>query len=103
MREVERIASSMVELTQHCQRLFRALKEAQLTKMDLSRSDPEAIDRMCGVLMKWQERAMCHSNDVQKFIISKAAHCPDLGPFDFIDLDCDYCATIKHIYYYYYY
>mmetsp|Transcript_77595 Transcript_77595/g.225181 ORF Transcript_77595/g.225181 Transcript_77595/m.225181 type:complete len:1855 (+) Transcript_77595:102-5666(+) len=87
LREVETLPTSLQILTQQSQRLFRALKEAQLTKMDLRRSDPKAMDKFCEVLLAWQSRAMAHSNIVQERIIRKVVHSPNLGPFDFTDLD----------------
>lgn len=47
---MERLPGSAKAMMEQCQRLFRALKEAQLTKMDLRRSSPEAIDRIAEVL-----------------------------------------------------
>jgi len=87
LKEVERLPGSVTVLMEHCHRLFRALKEAQLTKMDLNKSDPQAMERICQVLILWQERAMSHSNGVQKLIIRKVVTCPALGTFDFADLD----------------
>lgn len=87
MRDVEHLPSSLVTLTQQSQRIFRVIKESQLTKIDLVRSDPKAIDRACQVLLAWQERAMPHSNEVQKLIVRKVVMWPQLGSFDFADLD----------------
>lgn len=87
LKQVERLPGGVTALAEHCHRLFRAVKEAQLTKMDLRRSNPKALERICEVLLAWQERAMSHSNGVQKLIIRKVVNCPQLGPFDFADLD----------------
>lgn len=87
IREVERIPSTLASLTNQCQRLFRALKEAQLTKMDLRRSDPASIDKALEVLLAWKGKAMVCNNSVQTLIIRKVMNCPQLGPFDFADLD----------------
>lgn len=90
IREVERIPvkqSSLTVLTQQGQRVFRVLKEAQLTKMDLQRSDPEAAESVSKVLLAWQERVTAYSNSVQGLIIRKVVNWPQLGPFDFADLD----------------
>lgn len=87
LKEVEKLPSSVSALQEACHRLFRALKEAQLTKMDLHRSEPKALDRMCEVLSAWQERSMSNSNKVQRSIIRKVITWPQLGPFDFADLD----------------
>jgi len=87
LKQVERLPGTTAALLEHCHRLFRALKEAQLTKMDLRRSHPQATDRICEVLLAWQERAMSHSNRVQKLIVRKVVNWPQLGQFDFADLD----------------
>jgi len=87
LREVEHLPTGTAALMEHCQRLFRALKEAQLTKMDLCRSDPGAIDRIGDVFNAWQERAMCHPNGVHRLIIRKVITWSQLGPFDFTDLE----------------
>jgi hypothetical protein len=87
LRQMQRLPGSVSALTEHCQRLFRALKEAQLTKMDLRRSDPQATDHICEVLLAWQEKVMHHSNAVQRAMIRKVAIEKNLGTFDFADLD----------------
>jgi hypothetical protein len=87
MREVEHLPSNLPALTRQCQRIFRVLKESQLTKIDLRRSDPQAMERICVILQTWQERAMLHPNEVQRLIVRKAATWPQLGSFDFADLD----------------
>lgn len=87
IREVERIPGSLSTLTNQCQRLFRALKEAQLTKMDVRRNDPASIEKALEVLLAWKEKAMVCNNSVQTLIINKVMNCPQLGPFDFADLD----------------
>jgi len=87
IREVERIPSTLASLTNQCQRLFRALKEAQLTKMDLRRSDPGSVDKALEVLLAWKEKAMVCNNSVQTLIVQKVMSCQQLGPFDFADLD----------------
>lgn len=74
-------------LTNQCQRLFRALKEAQLTKMDLRRGDAKSVDRALEVLLIWAEKAMTCKNSVQELIIRKVIFWPQLGSFDFADLD----------------
>jgi len=55
--------------------------------MDLKRSDPQAVDKACQVLIAWQARAMTNSNRVHELIIRKAVTWPNLGTFDFTDLD----------------
>jgi len=87
LKEVEHLPGNAAALMEHCQRLFRALKEAQLTKMDLCRSDPRAIERICEVLIAWHEKAMCHPNSVHRLIIRKVVTWPQLGAFDFTDLE----------------
>lgn len=87
IREVERMPSSLSSLTNQCQRLFRAMKEAQLTKMDLRRSDPTSLDRALEVLLAWKDKAMVCHNSVQTLIVQKVMRCQQLGPFDFTDLD----------------
>ncbi|CAK0828442.1 unnamed protein product [Prorocentrum cordatum] len=87
LREVERLPGTQQALTQHSQRIFRALKESQLTKMDIRRSDPNALERLCEVILAWQAKAMSHCNAVQKLIVQKVVNCPRLGAFDFADLD----------------
>jgi len=87
LREVETLPGDLDNLTRQSQRIFRTLKESQLTMLDLRRSDPKAMDRICDVLLAWQQCAMAHSNHVQRLIVRKAVTCPQLGPFDFADLD----------------
>jgi len=87
LKEVEHLPASLAVLMQQCQRLFRALKEAQLTKMDLRRSDPQASERILEVFMAWQERAMCNPNSVHRAIVRKVVMWPQLGQFDFTDLE----------------
>eukprot|EP00930_Biecheleria_cincta_P042334 TRINITY_DN29121_c0_g1_i1.p1 TRINITY_DN29121_c0_g1~~TRINITY_DN29121_c0_g1_i1.p1 ORF type:complete len:1577 (+),score=242.18 TRINITY_DN29121_c0_g1_i1:81-4811(+) len=90
LREVERVpakSTSLAVLSQQGQRVFRVLKEAQLTRMDLQRSDPEAAESIRKVLLAWQERVTAYSNNVQGLIIRRVVNCPQLGPFDFADLD----------------
>jgi len=87
LREVEHLPTSLPALTRQSQRIFRTLKESQLTMLDLNRSDPEAMERTCEVLLAWQEREMAHSNHVQRLIVRKTVMWRQLGPFDFADLD----------------
>jgi len=87
LREVERLPGNPIALTQQSQRIFRVLKEAQLTKMDLRRSDPSSMEKICEVLIQWQEKTMSYSNAVQRMMVRKVVMCPRLGPFDFTDLD----------------
>eukprot|EP00931_Biecheleriopsis_adriatica_P045170 TRINITY_DN25892_c0_g1_i2.p1 TRINITY_DN25892_c0_g1~~TRINITY_DN25892_c0_g1_i2.p1 ORF type:complete len:1704 (-),score=338.00 TRINITY_DN25892_c0_g1_i2:137-5248(-) len=90
LREAERVPAGVTALPvliQQGQRVFRVLKEAQLTKMDLRRSDQEAAESICKVLFAWQERATAHCNNVQRSIVRKVVFWPQLGPFDFADLD----------------
>jgi len=87
LREVKALPSDLDNLTRQSQRIFRTLKESQLTMLDLRRSDPKAMDRICEVLLAWQQRAMAHPNHVQTLIVRKAATWPQLGAFDFADLD----------------
>lgn len=87
LKEVERLPGSVQALTLSCQKLFRVLKESQLTNLDLNRSDPKAMERIGEVLLAWQERAMCHSNNAQRAVVNKVVKCSKLGPFDFTDLD----------------
>jgi len=87
LREVERTPGNVAALTQQSQRIFRVLKEAQLTKMDLRRSDASSMEKICDVLIQWQERTMTQSNTVQRLMVRKVVMCPRLGPFDFTDLD----------------
>merc|ERR1719491_1500624 len=71
LREVENMPSNLQALALQSQRLFRALKEAQLTKMDMKRSDPEALEKASKVMLAWQERAMVHSNSLHQRIVQK--------------------------------
>eukprot|EP00929_Paragymnodinium_shiwhaense_P059818 TRINITY_DN29929_c5_g1_i1.p1 TRINITY_DN29929_c5_g1~~TRINITY_DN29929_c5_g1_i1.p1 ORF type:complete len:1527 (-),score=324.40 TRINITY_DN29929_c5_g1_i1:107-4687(-) len=87
LREVENLPGNLSTLTTQSQKIFRTLKESQLTMLDLRRSDPKAVERICEVLTAWQERSMSHSNDVQKSIVRKAVTWPQMGSFDFADLD----------------
>ncbi|CAE8696196.1 unnamed protein product, partial [Polarella glacialis] len=87
LREVERLPGSLQALTHQCQRLFRALKDSQLSKMDIRRSDPDSMEKALEVLLAWQERAMTCKNAVQRLIVRKVMNCRQLGPFDFADLD----------------
>jgi len=87
MKEVEHLQTNNAALTRQCQRVFRVLKESQLTKIDLRRSDPQALDRICEVLLTWQERTMLHPNEVQRLIVQKVVTWPHLGAFDFADMD----------------
>eukprot|EP00928_Gymnodinium_smaydae_P063628 TRINITY_DN47149_c0_g1_i1.p1 TRINITY_DN47149_c0_g1~~TRINITY_DN47149_c0_g1_i1.p1 ORF type:complete len:1550 (+),score=417.94 TRINITY_DN47149_c0_g1_i1:130-4779(+) len=87
LREAERLPTGQHAMHELCHKLFRALKEAQLTKLDLRRGDPRKIEQITETLITWQERAMLNSNAVQKAIVRKVVACPNLGPFDFADLD----------------
>eukprot|EP00403_Amphidinium_massartii_P021214 CAMPEP_0178402572 /NCGR_PEP_ID=MMETSP0689_2-20121128/16912_1 /TAXON_ID=160604 /ORGANISM="Amphidinium massartii, Strain CS-259" /LENGTH=1582 /DNA_ID=CAMNT_0020023479 /DNA_START=98 /DNA_END=4843 /DNA_ORIENTATION=+ len=87
MKEVEHIPTDLNALTTQSQRMFRVLKESQLTKIDLRRSDPQALDHICDILLAWQEKAMLHPNDVQALMIRRVVTWPHLGAFDFADLD----------------
>merc|ERR1740130_23650 len=87
LKETERLPNTTSALRQQSQRIFRVLKESQLTKMDLRRSDPKAMERVFTLLLAWQELAMSHSNIVQRLIVRKVASWPALGLFDFADLD----------------
>jgi len=74
-------------LFEACHRLFRAVKEAQLTKMNLHRSHKKEMEQVCQVFLEWQAQAMQNSNNVQRAIINKVCMCPQLGSFDFVDMD----------------
>jgi len=87
LKETERLPNTVSALRHQSQRIFRVLKESQLTKMDLRRSDRKAMERVCELLLAWQELAMSHSNIVQRLIVRKVAMWPALGLFDFADLD----------------
>ncbi|CAK0853073.1 unnamed protein product [Prorocentrum cordatum] len=87
LKEVSRLPGSLPALADHCHKIFRALKEAQLTKMDLRRTDPVTMDRIGEIFLAWSERAMSHPNGVHRAIIRKVVTCSNLGPFDFVDLD----------------
>jgi len=86
-KEVQHMPRTKPELTRNSQRVFRILKESQLTKIDLSRSDPEAMECISRILLAWQEHAVLHPNDVHALIVRKVVKWPHLGPFDFADLD----------------
>lgn len=87
LKETERLPNTTAALRHQSQRIFRVLKESQLTKMDLRRSDRQAMERVLQLLLAWQEHAMSHSNIVQRLIVRKVAFWPSLGLFDFADLD----------------
>eukprot|EP00928_Gymnodinium_smaydae_P034972 TRINITY_DN2467_c0_g3_i1.p1 TRINITY_DN2467_c0_g3~~TRINITY_DN2467_c0_g3_i1.p1 ORF type:complete len:1653 (+),score=416.81 TRINITY_DN2467_c0_g3_i1:99-5057(+) len=87
LKEAESLPGSLSALTRLSQRIFRTLKESQLTLLDVRRSDPKALERCCEVLEAWQSRSMAHPNHVQRLIIRKAMRCSQLGAFDFADLD----------------
>eukprot|EP00929_Paragymnodinium_shiwhaense_P000642 TRINITY_DN10088_c0_g1_i3.p1 TRINITY_DN10088_c0_g1~~TRINITY_DN10088_c0_g1_i3.p1 ORF type:complete len:1644 (-),score=470.94 TRINITY_DN10088_c0_g1_i3:125-5056(-) len=87
MKEVEHLPTSTSVLTRQSHRIFRVLKEAQLTKIDLRRSDAQAMERALQVFLAWQSRTMLHPNEVQRLIVRKAVLWPQLGSFDFADLD----------------
>jgi len=87
LRESDRVQGNTQTLQDMCQKLFRALKEAQLTRLDLTRSDADSVARVMELFLLWQERAFLNSNNVQKKIIENVIGCSDLGPFDFADLD----------------
>merc|ERR1719162_968678 len=87
LKETERLPNTVSALRHQSQRIFRVLKESQLTKMDLRRSDRQAMERVFELLVAWQESAMSHSNVVQRLIVRKVAMWPALGLFDFADLD----------------
>ncbi|CAK9035890.1 Hypothetical protein SCF082_LOCUS21496 [Durusdinium trenchii] len=55
--------------------------------MDVRRNDPASIEKALEVLLAWKEKAMVCNNSVQTLIINKVMNCPQLGPFDFADLD----------------
>jgi len=74
-------------LFEACHRIFRAIKEAQLTKMNLHRSHKKEMTQIMEVFLEWQSKAMLNSNNVQKAIIKKVCMCPQLGSFDFVDMD----------------
>merc|ERR1719424_604127 len=69
LKETERLPNTVTALRNQSQRIFRVLKESQLTKMDLMRSDRQAMERVFELLVAWQERAMSHSNIVQQLIV----------------------------------
>lgn len=87
LKEAESLPGNVVALQELCQKLFRAIKEAQLTKLDLRRGDGESLKKLAEVFLTWQERAMLNSNAVQQAMVRKVVTWPDLGPFDFADLD----------------
>eukprot|EP00929_Paragymnodinium_shiwhaense_P073821 TRINITY_DN37715_c0_g1_i1.p1 TRINITY_DN37715_c0_g1~~TRINITY_DN37715_c0_g1_i1.p1 ORF type:complete len:2022 (-),score=662.37 TRINITY_DN37715_c0_g1_i1:112-6177(-) len=87
LRESEKTGTTLTALADMCHKLFRALKEAQLTSMDVRRSDSKAIDRMIEVVLAWQAQALHNSNHVQIGIVRKVIQWPNLGPFDFTDLE----------------
>jgi len=87
LNEVEHSSGSARVLVEHCQRLLRILKEAQLTQLMLSQSNPGALEQLIQVFLSWQQKAMANSNAVQRLIVRKVATWPQLGPFDFVDLD----------------
>lgn len=87
LREAEHGSGGLNLLTQQCQKIFRVIKEAQLTKLNLKLTDPEAMNQTLKVFLTWQERSMICNNSVQRLIIVKILSCSQLGPFDFADLD----------------
>mmetsp|Transcript_16583 Transcript_16583/g.30742 ORF Transcript_16583/g.30742 Transcript_16583/m.30742 type:complete len:1467 (+) Transcript_16583:61-4461(+) len=87
LKESERTGGNVSSLTDRCLRLFRAIKEAQLTKLDISRSDPSIMQKICAVFYTWQEAAMSFPNSVQRSIVTKVVTWKALGAFQFVDLD----------------
>lgn len=87
LKESERTGGSVPTLAELCRRLMRAMKEAQLTKMDIFRSDPTVMEKLLKVFYKWQETAMSFPNNVQRCIVHKVVTCPQFGAFLFVDMD----------------
>jgi len=87
LREAEGLVRSPTALYDHCQKLFRAIKEAQLTKMNLRRTDPKLMGLVDQTFVNYYKNAMIHPNNVHQLIVRKVLGWQNLGPFDFADLD----------------